>query len=242
MEGIIFPSLPSCAISGPATQTWTFQVDKEHFIFTTDPKRTRHIQINIRIVDFCLFFVSLFVQQMEAGSWTFSNDDDDGDDDAGDCWLSIWTESAPSLVSIDWEVIHLIIANISHWSWVVVFGCIWWDCVHPFFGYISHLPKEAQVPLVGLCRGVIQGHRRISEINSCHVDIVLWHIVWSKNTNSSSLLSAEMPNLFDRTYCSTGASYGDGFVVKPFHNSHFILIIRFLTRPQSCFICGIWHL
>lgn len=39
-------------------------------------------------------------------------------------------------------------------------------------GY-GHLPKEAQVPLVGLCRGVVQSHHHVSKVNSSHVDIVL---------------------------------------------------------------------
>lgn len=198
---------------------------------------------------------SLFVEYLEAVEWAFPSDDAQTNTTflTVDCCLSIWAKPAPSLVNKNWEVIHLIIADISHRSWgcwsldasggtVHILLSLGWpslllptvdkcignlqpECLELFVllhtkafgisaiqqpsivdGYISHLPKEAHVPSVWFWRGTVQGHHHVSKVNSSHVDIILWHNVWTRNTNSSSLLSGESLDFFKRAYSSTGAS------------------------------------
>ena len=64
------------------------------------------------------FPLSFFVEMFEAVAWTFSSDDAEADTTffTGDSRLSVRAEPAPSLVSENWEVIHLVIADIGHGS------------------------------------------------------------------------------------------------------------------------------
>lgn len=151
-----------------------------------------------------------FVEFLEAVVWAIPSDDAQMNTALliGDGCLSIWAESAPSLVSKKLGSDHsrhhpqvfgcftsssLPLDGLSFFfpPWISasatsslnVLSILCFFCAHfgilviqqpPIVdGYISHLPKEAHVPLMGFYRGVVQKSLSISKVNSSHVGIVL---------------------------------------------------------------------
>lgn len=70
---------------------------------------------------FLYFYISFFMEHLEAVARVFPSDDAQTNTIfcAVDCCLSLWAKPALSLVCESWEVIHLIMADITHGSW----GC-----------------------------------------------------------------------------------------------------------------------